>query len=188
MEGKLLDWISNYLSNRQQRVFIGQSQSQLKNITAGVPQGSVLGPLLFLIYVNDITDNLLSVTRLFADDTSLASTTSNVADLQGILNHDLAVITNWSKQWLVKFNADKTEVLYYGNQQPPILTFNDTTLTAINAHKHLGVTFSDDYKWRTHINNTISSASKLLGVMRKLKFTVRRIIPPVTCFFSSSVT
>ena len=155
-------------------MFFGSSYSRPERISAGVPQGSVFGPLLFLVYVNDITESLLSVVRLFADDTSLACTTSNTADLQSILNHDLDIITKWSKQWLVTFNAAKTEVLYFGNQQAPLLTFNGTILDVADTHKHLGLTFSDDCKWHKHINNIISSASKLLGIMRKLKFTVRR--------------
>ena len=81
-----------------------QSHSRSNEISAGVPQGSVLGPLLFLVFVNDITENLVSISRLFADDTSLACTTSNVDDLAGILNHDLRVISQCSKQWLVTFN------------------------------------------------------------------------------------
>lgn len=85
-----------WYKDRYQRVFIGQSYSSFKPVTAGVPQGLVLDPLLFLMYVNNIADNLLSIARLFADDTSLASTISNVDDLQGILNHDLREISNWS--------------------------------------------------------------------------------------------
>ena len=174
IRGHLLDWIENYLSDRSQRVFIGTSYSRSERILAGVPQGSVLGPLLFLIYVNDITESLLSIVRLFADDTSLACTTSNTVDLESILNHDLDIITKWSKQWLLTFNAAKTEVLYFGNQQPPVLNFNDTLLDVTDTHKHLGLTFSDNCKWHKHIDNIILSGSKLLGIMRKLKFTVRR--------------
>jgi len=105
--------ISNYLSNREQRVLFSQPYSRGKHVKAGVPQGSVLGRLLFLVYVyvNDITHNILSTTRLFADDTSLASTTSSIDDLQGINSHDLREISKWSKQWLVTFNPDKTVVL-----------------------------------------------------------------------------
>ena len=103
--------ISNYLSNREQRVLFSQPYSRGKHVKAGVPQGSVLGPLLFLVYVNDITHNILSTTRLFAEDTSLASTTSSIDDLQGIYSHDLREISKWSKQWLVTFNPDKTVVL-----------------------------------------------------------------------------
>ena len=75
IQGNLLCWLNSYLCNRQQQVLVGQSRSRLNNINSGVPQGSVLGPLMFLIYVNDITENLLSITRLFADDTSLSCTT-----------------------------------------------------------------------------------------------------------------
>ena len=75
-----------------------------------MPQGSVLGPLLFLVYVNDITQNVLRIIRLFADDTSLASTTSNIDDLQGIINHDLREILKVSKQWLVTFNPDSSSL------------------------------------------------------------------------------
>ena len=112
IRGNLLTWIDNYLNNRPQQVLIGQSPSRSNEISDGVPQGSVPGPWLFLVFVNDITENLVSISRLFADDTSLACTTSNIDDLEGILNHDLRVISQWSKQWLVTFNPVKTEVLY----------------------------------------------------------------------------
>ena len=97
MHGELLSWISDYLSQRKQKVFIGSSVSNFQFLSAGIPQGSVLGPLFFLIYVNDIADNLLSITRLFADDTSIASSSSNLMDIEGILNHDLRCITLWAK-------------------------------------------------------------------------------------------
>ena len=108
ISGSLLDWITDYLSNRSQRMVIRSSSSTLKPMYAGVPQGSVLGPLLFLIYVNDIAESLLSLTRLFADDNSLFCSASSIADLQGIINHDLQILTAWAKQWLISFNALKT--------------------------------------------------------------------------------
>ena len=104
INGLLIDWIENYLSHRTQKVFIGSSMSNLKYTSAGVPQGSVLGPLFFLVYVNDIIDHLLSISRLFADDTSLAFTSLNLQELEGILNHDLQIISAWAKQWLVDFH------------------------------------------------------------------------------------
>jgi len=87
--GRLHHGISEYLKNRHQRVTIGQSCSSYRPVSAGVLQWSVRGPLLFLVYVNDITETRLSITRLFADDTSRALTSSDINDLQGILNHDL---------------------------------------------------------------------------------------------------
>ena len=138
--------LTSLLGNREQRVIVAQSYSDVKHVNAGVPQGSVLGPPLFLVYVNDITQHILSITRLFADDTSLASTTSTIDDLQSIINHALREISKWSKQWLVTFNPDKTEVLYFGNCQPPLLEFNNTVLSTTFDHKHLGVTLSGDCK------------------------------------------
>jgi hypothetical protein len=137
----------------------------------------VLGPLFFLIYINDIADHLLSITRIFADDTSLAFTASNIADIEGIINHDLCVISDWSKQWLVNFNPNKTEAMLFTlkkNVPFPSLYFNNTNVTFVDHHKHLGLTLSCDGKWHEHIHNIINSASKVLGMMRKIKFSVNR--------------
>ncbi len=89
ISGSLLEWIENYLTDRRQLVTIRSTNSDLKPINAGVPQCSVLGPLLFLVYVNAIAEHLLSITRLFADDSSLSFTSHNSDDLEGIINHDL---------------------------------------------------------------------------------------------------
>ena len=151
--------------------------SNSKFTTAGVPQGSVLGPLFFLVYVNDIIDNLLSIARLFADDTSLAFTTSNLPDLEGVLNHDLQIISIWAKQWLVDFNPNKTEAILFTLEQnvtPPLLLFDHTQVNFVEHHKHLGITFSNNGKWHEHINNILSSSAKILAMMRKLKFTMHR--------------
>ena len=77
------------------------------------------------------------------------------------------------KQWLDTFNPVKNEVLYYGNGQPPNLEFDNTMLTPSESHKHLGVTLSNNCKWTIHINNIILSATKLLGIIRKIKYTIR---------------
>ena len=172
----LLEWITSYLNNRQQSVFIGSSSSNSKIIKAGVPQGSVLGPLLFLVYVNDIADNLESLTRLFADDSSLTSVSSSINFIELSLNSDLQKIVDWSKQWLVNFNPSKTEVLFISPRQTtrPSLYFDNTLLGYVDSHKHLGVTLSSDLKWHEHISNIINSASKVLNSMRALKFKLKR--------------
>ena len=118
----MLKWIESYLSNRTQKVFVRSSMSDVLQVTAGVPQGSVLGPLFFLIYVNDIVNNLLSITRLFADDTSLSCTTSNLSDLEGIVNYDLHQINLWAKRWLVDFNPQKTEAILFTTQKKCSIT------------------------------------------------------------------
>ena len=84
-----------------------------KQTTPRLPQGSVLGSLFFLVYVNDIVENLVSKIRYFADDTSLAFTSSNLADLEGILNHDLRIISSWARCWLVDFNLSETVAMLF---------------------------------------------------------------------------
>ncbi len=177
IKGDLLKWLENYLTDRKQLVSIRATNSDLKAITAGVPQGSVLGPLLLLIYVNDVTDNLLSIARLFADDSSLSSTSTNIGDLEGIINHDLNMLARWAKLWLVNFNPNKTEAMIFTLRQtdrPIQLFFDGTAITLVENHKHLGLTLSNNGKWHTHINNLMSSASRLLGIMKKLKFQLSR--------------
>ena len=173
INGNLLNWTSHYLYNRRQKVILQTAESNIEHISAGVPQGSVLGPLLFLLYVNDISDNLLSLTRLFADDSSLTS----LQDMEGIMNHDLQLITNWSKRWLVKFNPNKTEALFFSTrpiQTRPALIFEGTSINYVQHHKHLGITLSENCTWNEHINNILSSAWKIVGIMRKLKFCLSR--------------
>ncbi len=152
INGHILNWIENYLTNREQSVSIRSTNSETKYITAGVPQGSVLGPLLFLIYVNDITDHLLSIVRLFADDSSLSFSSANTDDLEGIINHDLLIISNWAKQWLVNFNPNKTEAMLFTLREldrPLNLSFENTSIAFVENHKHLGLTLTNNGKWHT---------------------------------------
>jgi len=175
INGSLLSWIDSYLNGRSQKVFLGSVMSNTRNVSAGVPQGSVLGPLFFLVYVNDIVDKLLSITRLFADDTSISSTSRNKDDIEGILNHDLNLISLWSKQWLVDFNPNKTEALFFTPhrfENNPNLLFDGVQVNFVDNHKHLGLSFSKDGKWHHHINSVITSASRVLGMLRKITFSV----------------
>ena len=97
----------------------------------------MLGPLLFLVYVNDISEHLLSLTRLFADDSSLFVSATNINDIEGILNHDLAIITNWAKMWLVKFNPSKTEAIlfsYISSEFFPNIVFDGVNVKVLKCH------------------------------------------------------
>ena len=90
--------IEVYYSERKQKVFVGSSMSSPRVIKTGVPLGTVLGPLFFLVYINDIVEKLLSIVRLFADDTSLSCSSASMCDIEDILNHDLLVLSTWRKQ------------------------------------------------------------------------------------------
>ena len=146
-------------------------------MTAGVPQGSVLGPLLFLIYVNNISENLLSLTKLFADNSSLFVSATNITDLEGFLNHDLLIITNWAKQWLIKFNTNKIEAMLFSyslREHFPNIIFDGVNVKFVKDHKHLEITLSDNMKWNKHIEFILSSASTIIDIMRKLKYDFSR--------------
>ena len=119
IRGNLLNWFKNYLYERKQKVVNKNYSSSLSDLYAGVPQGSVLGPLLFLIYINDIGENLLSLTRLFADDTSLGYSSKNKIEIENVINNDLNQLNIWSQKWMMSFNPDKTEIMVFSKSGDP---------------------------------------------------------------------
>ena len=114
--GRLLQWFSNYLNNRKQRVVLPGVLSHWANLKAGVIQGSIIGPLLFLIYINDFVRKITSSMCLFADDTSLNIIVENLIQSATILNSDLSQIYTWASNWLVTFNPPKTESLLFSRK------------------------------------------------------------------------
>ena len=109
----LLAWFKSYLSDRKQRVIIDGQSSEWTSVKAGVPQGSVLGPLLFLIYINDITQNIKSDCLLYADDTSLFDVVEDPALSFSKLSNDLNSIEEWALKWLVTINPSKTKCMTF---------------------------------------------------------------------------
>ena len=131
---------------------------------------------LFLVYVNDISESLLRLTRFYADDSSLFYST-NIIDIERIINHDLRISVRWAAQWLIDFNPLKTEAILSTLRlldHLPNITFDGTPIKFVNEHIHLGLTLSSNGQWHSHIENIISSTFKVLGIMRKLKFTFNR--------------
>ena len=110
VRGHVLAWIESFLRGRRQRVVLRNGFSTWKEVTSGVPQGSILGPLLFLFYVNDIPDIVSSTAKMFADDTKVYRKISSKADCDS-LQSDLNELAAWSKRWLLEFNAEKCVVL-----------------------------------------------------------------------------
>jgi len=119
---------------------------------------------------------LLSLTRLFADDTSLAVTSSDISETETLLNHDLNILNKWSKQWLVQFNPSKTEGMMFtlSNSNTYGITFDNTTVNFIDNHRHLGLTLSSDASWHSQISEIRTQAVKIQGSMKALKFHLNR--------------
>ena len=178
LSSSLLVWLTNYLSNRRQRVVIPGGMSEWSFIKAGVPQGSILGPLLFLVYINDIVSEISSNIRLFADDTSLYIIVENPERAANILQNDISKITAWAETWLVTFNPLKTESLLISkkSQKPhhPNLHMLGENIVEVETHKHLGVFLSSDGSWHNHTNYIQNKAWQRINIMRKLKYTLDR--------------
>jgi hypothetical protein len=141
--GELYNWLVDYLSDRKIRAIINGQSSEWYQTNAGVPQGSILGPLLFLSFINDITEYIESDIHLFADDTSLMDIMDDYMASYAKLNRDLAKLSTWASNWQVNFNATKTVYLLVSrkiNPPPkPLLTLNGEQIREVQTHKHLTI-------------------------------------------------
>lgn len=170
----LVTWVANYLTNRKQLVIIDGIGSGYLDVTSGVPQGSVLGPLLFILYINDIVNEITTGVqiRLFADDAVLFRDVSCCAD-QCELNTNLTNILEWCKNWGMVLNADKTLYLRITRKKVPYdyqYTLGTSPLKQVTSHKYLGVTLTSNLSWNLHIDNICSSAfRKLCFLKHKLR-------------------
>ena len=176
IDGKLLDLFANYLSNRRQRVVLNGKSSDWAPILSGVPQGSVLGPLLFLIFINDLEAGIISQIKFFADDTSLYSVVKDPEISARELNHDLEVINNWAKQWKMSFNPDPTkpanEILFSHKRLKPVhppLFFNGIEVKRVTEHKHLGLILDPLLNFAAHFKEKIAKARKGIGLIKHLR-------------------
>jgi len=175
----LLNWFKSYLSERRQRVVIEGNRSQVFDIKAGVPQGSILGPILILTFINDIVNEIFCNIKLFADDTSLYIVVEDEYASAELLNSDIEKIHQWSEQWLVNFNAQKTEAMTISKKfikphHPPVY-MNDNIIKEVENHKHLGLIFQEDGNWNCHVDYIINKVTPRLNLMRNLKFKLTRI-------------
>ena len=179
IDGFLLKWFENYLKGRFHRVVLNGQSSEWREINSGVPQGSILGPLLFLIFVNDLVDDLSCDPFLFADDTSLFKTLVNYSDEEiAIINDDIKIISNWADQWRVTFNASKTTYMIFSKKlyKPDSINiiFNGAAIKRVDTHCHLGLHFKDNLNWDTHVTHVCTQASKNISLLRRLSLHVDR--------------
>ena len=169
INGKTLQWISGFLHNRTQFVAINGSHSSISPVTSGVPQGSVLGPTLFLQYINDIADVTKSELRLFADDTVLYRAIKSDHDHQ-ILQEDLHNLTKWASDWQMDFNASKCHLLRITNKRKPFqstYSANSEVLAKVPQCDYLGVRCSESLRWGAHCSKVAAKANKTLGLIRR---------------------
>ena len=181
VNGKLLALIKSFLNSRQQRVVLNGQCSSWVDITAGVPQGSILGPLLFLIYINDISQNLESKVKLFADDTSLFSVVNDPNISAELLNNDLNKIQEWAFQWKMSFNPDPSklahEVIFSKKRNKithPDLVFHELPVERVDNHKHLGLILDEKLNFNIHLNMITEKVTKAICVLRKLRYYIPR--------------
>ena len=144
--GNISSWIESWLNNRDQRVVLNGWASDWKDVSSGVPQGSVLGPLLFLLYINDIEDDITSKLLKFADDTKIFRSVANIDDVNK-LKDDLVKLCRWSEEWLMLFNSDKCKVMHFGyNNLKADYTMGVNKLEVSDAEQDLGVIVQSDLK------------------------------------------
>ena len=175
VSGKLLKFFESYLHNRKQRVVLNGFYSEYAAIESGVPQGSVLGPLLFLVYINDLENNILSNVKFFADDTMLYSVVHNPEKSAFDLNHDLEMINQWAHQWKMAFNPDPNkqanEILFSCKKKAvnhPQLVFNGSPVLRVDEHKHLGLILTPTLNFAKHIAEKVKKAKRNIGIMKHL--------------------
>ena len=164
--GCLLTWIESFLKNRKQRVVLNKTESSWKPVISGVPQGSVLGPVLFFIYINDLPDHVKSSCKIFADDTKVYSKVDSLVETNE-LQKDLDNLVCWSKTWLLSFNAAKCKVMHIGRgNHMADYYMEDTKLQVVEEEKDLGVLTSNSLKFGKHIAKAAAMANKKLGLLR----------------------
>ena len=174
VRGKALEWFKNYLSNRKQFVDLNNHKSSLLSINCGVPQGSILGPLLFIIYINDFckSSNILSYI-LFADDSNLFFSHSKPDVLLSTINKELKCIVEWIKANKLSLNIAKTNFMLFSNSLkdlPGDILLDETPLVRVSSIKFLGLSIDDKLNWKTHVHNICKIISRNVGIISKLKY------------------
>ena len=169
--GKVLQWIAAFLEGRRQRVLVNGSKSSRSPVTSGIPQRSVLGPMLFVCYINDMPDVVDSPIYMFADDTKIFRQMTAQSD-QVTLQKDLRQLEARTRKWQLRFNEEKCKVMYlgqYSHHYDYTITSGgkDTTLGETTNDRDLGVQIDRDLKFDEHVEMVANKANKMLGLIRR---------------------
>jgi hypothetical protein len=163
---KLTNWVGSFLIGRKQRVVLGETSSNWCNVDSGVPQGSVLGPLLFVIYINDLPDYLTHRLKLYADDGKLIvelGTDRDNDDMQADINR----IIEWCETWSMELSPEKCKIMHLGNQKDPKdYLIAGRKLGTTDCERDLGVLVSSDGTWHEQVCSAASKANRVLGLMK----------------------
>ena len=170
IRGKTLNWINSFLCYRSQCVVVNGQKSRLSSVASGVPQGTVLGPVLFSLYINDMAEDINSEIRLFADDCVCYRSIQSTNDTK-ILQADINRLGRWARKWGMRFQPVKCNMttlsrkkaLKYGNTY----SLEGSVLETVPSIKYLGVTITNDLKWNKHISNICLKANRSLGLLRR---------------------
>jgi len=169
IRGNVKNWIKGFLTSRTQKVLVDGKCSDLADVVSGVPQGTVLGPLLFLLHINDLPLHVTSKIRLFADDCLLYRQVTTPEDSL-LLQKDLDSLENWGKNWGMSFNAKKCNILRISRGSTPIgkmYSLGDEILAEVDNTKYLGITISNDLNWSPHISKITQKANNSLAFLRR---------------------
>lgn len=169
LDSLTLSWLRNFLSMREQFTVVNGSTSPLSPVTSGVPQGSVIGPLLFLIFINDLPSRVTSCMRLFADDCIIYREINNPSD-HVTLQKDLNAICDWCNTWQMSLNLTKCQKISFSRKRVNSnfsYFLNNHLITQALNYKYLGVLLTTNLSWSTHINAICAKASRSLGYLRR---------------------
>ena len=176
IRGKMLSWIKSYLSDRTQFVDLNGVLSKPEKMLVGVPQGSILGPLLFLIYVNDLPAALEKVTPvIYADDTNLIIKGKDLQALIRILNSELEILSDYFKANKLKLNVDKTKMVCFSRKGHTIdsnhitVTMDGTPIEREQYSKYLGITLDENLSWEYHCNTVANKMARNAGILNRIK-------------------
>ena len=173
IKSKVLNWIRDFLIGRQQRVSVKGMYSDWSNVTSGVPQGSVLRPVLFVIFVNDLPEILESWCTMYADDTKVSSTVQTESERQ-TMQADIDKLVDWADKWQLRFHADKCKVIHIGRNNPKQdytmrlhYSQDRAKLETSQCEKDLGVMVDNELKFSRHVEAQVAKANKILGLIRR---------------------
>ena len=171
IDGEIAQWISGFLHDRTQAVVVDGSTSSQASVLSGVPQGTVMGPLLFLLFINDLPSVVDPHTqvRLFADDCLVYRNIKSIQD-QIQFQRDLDALNDWGTSWGMKFNAKKCNIMSISSKETPLTKFyqlEDTVLQQVDSATYLGILIHKSLKFSEHIRNTTNKCSRRLGFLRR---------------------